>query len=166
MTIHQNIFDQQVLSGILVFQSRNILTKKSLLKCRPTAVDLYTMAVVVEYIVLSLVILILLFIKKGIDKHNTLIHDIANRSVLVTGCDTGFGNLLAKSLDARGVRVFAGCLTSEGAKGLKEKTSSRLETLEVDVTNEESVTNALKYVESSLNGEGIHYYYTMSYLYN
>ena len=40
-------------------------------------------------------------------QHHVEIRGIPNRSVLVTGCNTGFGNLLAKSLDPRGVRVFA-----------------------------------------------------------
>lgn len=32
----------------------------------------------------------------------------------VLGCDSGFGSALAKTLDSIGMKVFAGCLYSEG----------------------------------------------------
>ena len=32
------------------------------------------------------------------------------RAVFITGCDTGFGNDLARRLDELGFKVFAGCL--------------------------------------------------------
>ena len=31
------------------------------------------------------------------------------RAVFITGCDTGFGNLLARRLDSYGFTVLAGC---------------------------------------------------------
>ena len=34
--------------------------------------------------------------------------DLTDKAVLITGCDTGFGLLLAKQLDELGVHVFAG----------------------------------------------------------
>lgn len=43
------------------------------------------------------------------------------RSILVTGCDTGFGHDLAIELAAKGWRVYAGCLTEQGMASLKEK---------------------------------------------
>ena len=36
---------------------------------------------------------------------------MTKKAVLITGCDTGFGNLLAKRLANEGVTVFAACLT-------------------------------------------------------
>lgn len=45
---------------------------------------------------------------------------------MITGCDTGFGNMLAKRLDKDGVKVFAGCLTESGAQKLKSETSDQL----------------------------------------
>jgi hypothetical protein len=36
------------------------------------------------------------------------------KAVLITGCDTGFGNELMKRLDKEGFVVFACCLTQQG----------------------------------------------------
>ena len=41
--------------------------------------------------------------------------DIAGRWVLVTGCDSGFGQGVIGALVARGAQVIACCLTEEGA---------------------------------------------------
>lgn len=76
-----------------------------------------------------------------------------DRYILITGCDTGFGNLLAQRLDGLGCHVFAGCLTEKGAADLKEVTSERLCALLLDVTNGESVRNCLTLVKSKLPSE-------------
>ena len=52
-------------------------------------------------------------------KRTPILDQIINRHVLVTGCDSGFGNLLARKLDQIGCPVFAACLTEDGAKKLK-----------------------------------------------
>ena len=39
--------------------------------------------------------------------------------VVISGCDTGFGNMLANALSAEGYRVFAGCLTPGGVESFK-----------------------------------------------
>ncbi|KAL4225493.1 retinol dehydrogenase [Mactra antiquata] len=72
------------------------------------------------------------------------------RHVLITGCDTGFGNILARSLDKQGVPVLAGCLTEQGAEKLKKETSSRLKTLVIDVTNEQSIKKAVEFVQKNV----------------
>lgn len=72
------------------------------------------------------------------------------RWVLVTGCDTGFGHRLTLDLDKRGARVFAGCLTAEGEKRLKEKCSEHVVTFRLDVTREDSIQNAVNLVSSTL----------------
>jgi len=41
------------------------------------------------------------------------------KCVFITGCDSGFGRSLALRLDSKGVLVFAGCLTVEGASSLR-----------------------------------------------
>ncbi|KAK6320860.1 hypothetical protein J4Q44_G00078360 [Coregonus suidteri] len=53
----------------------------------------------------------------------------------VTGCDSGFGNLLCKRLDRRGFRVIAGCLTEKGADDLKSATGPYMKTVLLDVTS-------------------------------
>uniref|UniRef100_V5HGU4 Putative 17beta-hydroxysteroid dehydrogenase type 2 n=1 Tax=Ixodes ricinus TaxID=34613 RepID=V5HGU4_IXORI len=40
--------------------------------------------------------------------------DSAGKAVLITGCDTGFGNLLTRKLATKGYHVYAGCLFSNG----------------------------------------------------
>jgi NAD(P)-dependent dehydrogenase (short-subunit alcohol dehydrogenase family) len=71
------------------------------------------------------------------------------------GCDSGFGHELAKRLDSLGVTVFAGCLFPEdaGAKELKSTSSNLLHILHLDVTREEHVRNAVKYVKDSLGNK-------------
>ena len=78
------------------------------------------------------------------------VDNITSRYVFITGCDTGFGNLLTQMLDAKGVSVFAGCLTPTGARDLSDKTSSRVQTVLLDVTDKESVTKAYEIVKSKL----------------
>ncbi|OTF73574.1 hypothetical protein BLA29_010652, partial [Euroglyphus maynei] len=48
-----------------------------------------------------------------------------NKIVLITGCDTGFGNRLALKLDRLGFHVFAGVLNidGDGVQQLREKCS-------------------------------------------
>lgn len=45
-------------------------------------------------------------------------------------------------LDKRGLKVFAGCLTSKGVKELKDKTSPQLEAFICDITKEDDIRNA------------------------
>ena len=81
--------------------------------------------------------------------------NILNRHVFITGCDSGFGFSLAKCLDEIGVPVFASCLTEKGKKNLQERCSSRLKTLLLDVTDEKSINEAVKFVQKNLpKGQG------------
>ncbi|XP_054716879.1 estradiol 17-beta-dehydrogenase 2-like [Uloborus diversus] len=75
-----------------------------------------------------------------------------NRAVLITGCDSGFGHALAKRLDSVGFHVFAACLFPEGkgACDLKKECSKRLQILELNVKEDDSVRNALNYVKENL----------------
>ncbi|KAF8793642.1 retinol dehydrogenase 7-like [Argiope bruennichi] len=75
-----------------------------------------------------------------------------NKAVFITGCDKGFGRMLARRLDSMGYKVFAGCLDPDGeeAKKLKDTISSHLEVIPLDVTKISSIQNALKTVENKL----------------
>jgi len=78
------------------------------------------------------------------------------RYILVTGCDTGFGNKLAKRLDGLGCHVFAGCLTESGGAQLKAECSEKLYVLSLDVSNEASVQKAFDIVKTALpKGQGL-----------
>ncbi|GFN78488.1 11-cis retinol dehydrogenase, partial [Plakobranchus ocellatus] len=76
------------------------------------------------------------------------------KAVLITGCDQGFGYLLAKRLDGAGYKVFAGCLKAneDGPKRLKAETSPKLEILQLDVTKEDQIEAARSTVADSLEG--------------
>ncbi|CAG5122352.1 unnamed protein product [Candidula unifasciata] len=88
--------------------------------------------------------------------HSLKVGNITDKYVFITGCDSGFGHLAAKQLDKLGFHVFAGCLTKEGAKSVRESCSSRVTTVELDVRSTESIQQAVKQVESSLPpGTGI-----------
>lgn len=62
--------------------------------------------------------------------------------------------MLAEALDILGYRVFAGCLNAvgDGAKELKQKTSSNLVIVQLDVTSDVQVAEARATVERSLDG--------------
>ncbi|XP_048218382.1 retinol dehydrogenase 5 isoform X2 [Perognathus longimembris pacificus] len=75
--------------------------------------------------------------------------------VFITGCDSGFGRLLALRLDQRGFRVLAGCLTPSGAENLQQMASSRLHTTLLDVTDPHSVQQAAKWAETHVQEAGL-----------
>lgn len=72
------------------------------------------------------------------------------KAVLITGCDTGFGNMLARSLSQQGFLVYAGCLDSntEGAMVLKKCRNVRV--LQLDVTKDNQIDEALEAVKRDL----------------
>ncbi|XP_018425108.1 PREDICTED: retinol dehydrogenase 7-like [Nanorana parkeri] len=88
-------------------------------------------------------------------RQSLILDNLIDKYVFITGCDTGFGNILAKNLDRRGIRVLAACLTDKGAENLKEETSSRLQTVILDVTDSESVSSAAKWVSSIVGEQGL-----------
>ncbi|KAJ8255488.1 hypothetical protein COCON_G00193520 [Conger conger] len=80
---------------------------------------------------------------------------IGQRWVLVTGCDSGFGHTLAQQLDRRGFHVIATCLTEEGSSELKDVTSSRLKTVLLNVTDGDSMNNAVAFVRKEVGEQGL-----------
>ncbi|XP_032656046.1 D-beta-hydroxybutyrate dehydrogenase, mitochondrial-like [Chelonoidis abingdonii] len=83
----------------------------------------------------------------------------AGRAVLITGCDSGFGHLLALRLHRLGFTVFAGCLCpgGEGARRLLREAASGsgpLRVLPLDVTRERDVAAAKEFVLSNLPETG------------
>ncbi|MCA9719022.1 MAG: SDR family oxidoreductase [Myxococcales bacterium] len=82
------------------------------------------------------------------------------KSVLITGCSTGFGRLTAQALATAGHRVFAtmrapGGKNAEHAASLTswaEREGLALEVLALDVTSEASIAAAVARVEESAGG--------------
>ncbi|CAN7994695.1 unnamed protein product [Ixodes pacificus] len=73
------------------------------------------------------------------------------KAVLITGCDTGFGHLLAERLAKEGFYVFAGCLFSDGNDAKELRSSSNIHVLQLDVTKEDQVELALEEVKNKLD---------------
>ncbi|XP_044141896.1 retinol dehydrogenase 7-like isoform X1 [Bufo gargarizans] len=88
-------------------------------------------------------------------RQSQILENLSDKYVFITGCDTGFGNLLAKQLDKRGMKVLAACLTDTGAENLKKETSSRVQTMVLDVTDSQGVRSAADWIEQHVKEEGL-----------
>ncbi|KAM5287664.1 short-chain dehydrogenase/reductase family 9C member 7 [Ctenodactylus gundi] len=88
-------------------------------------------------------------------KNCNLVRNLSEKYVFITGCDSGFGNLLAKQLVERGMRVLAACLTEEGAQKLQQETSYQLQTVLLDVTKTESVKAVAQWVRDQVGEQGL-----------
>ncbi|XP_076318642.1 dehydrogenase/reductase SDR family member 9-like isoform X2 [Tachypleus tridentatus] len=77
---------------------------------------------------------------------------VNNSVVLVTDCDSGFGWECARRLDKLGFYVFAGFRNphEDRALRLQAKTSKNLQLVQLDVTKNEDVKNAAKFVQERL----------------
>ncbi|XP_063285769.1 retinol dehydrogenase 7-like [Pelobates fuscus] len=83
------------------------------------------------------------------------VKDVCEKHIFITGCDTGFGNLLAQRLYRKGFIVIAACLTEKGSQELKACTSSSLRTVILNVTNPRSIDNAVAYVATETGNKGL-----------
>lgn len=84
------------------------------------------------------------------------VDDFDEKYVLVTGCDSGFGNLVAKQLDRQGFHVIAACLTESGSSELKTASSQRLKTVLLNVTDSASIQNAVEMVQRETGERGLY----------
>lgn len=82
------------------------------------------------------------------------VENLREKYIFITGCDSGFGNQLARQLDIQGLRILAGCLTQKGAEELERVTSDRLKTIILDVTSTESVAAATEWVKGCVGNKG------------
>ncbi|KAM6949862.1 11-beta-hydroxysteroid dehydrogenase type 2 isoform 2-T2 [Lycodopsis pacificus] len=83
-------------------------------------------------------------------------HAPHGKAVLITGCDSGFGNATAKHLDALGFEVFATVLdlSGDGARDLQRTCSPHLTLLQVDITQPQQVQQALLDTKAKLGLKG------------
>lgn len=79
--------------------------------------------------------------------------DPTGKAVFITGCDRGFGALLARRLDSEGYKVFAGCLFPDSveARTLEEQSVSGLRVVPLDVTKDQQVADAVQEVQRLLD---------------
>ncbi|XP_048784619.1 retinol dehydrogenase 16-like [Lagopus muta] len=104
---------------------------------------------------LWLLVLLGLWLLRRWHRERQTVPGLEDKFVLITGCDSGFGNLLARQLDARGLQVLAGCLTESGAARLQAATSSRLQTVLLDVTSSSSIAAAVAWVRERVGQRGL-----------
>ncbi|RXM93955.1 Retinol dehydrogenase 7 [Acipenser ruthenus] len=101
------------------------------------------------------VLLALLWVLGWLWRDSLLVGKISEKFVFVTGCDSGFGNLLCKRLDRQGFRVLAGCLTQKGADDLQRSSGPNLKTVLLDVTDSASVQRAVEWVQGEVGERGL-----------
>ncbi|XP_061060509.1 retinol dehydrogenase 16-like [Eubalaena glacialis] len=104
---------------------------------------------------LYLVVLVGLYYLLRWYRERQVVSHLQDKFVFITGCDSGFGNLLARQLHLRGLRVLATCMTEQGAEQLRNQTSDRLETVILDVTKTESIAVATEWVKERVGDRGL-----------
>lgn len=88
-------------------------------------------------------------------KELSRVSDKASKYVYITGCDSGFGNLLARHLDKKGFRVIAGCFTEKGEEELKKSCSGNLITTHLDVRSKDSVAKVAAMIKDEVGQRGL-----------
>lgn len=83
------------------------------------------------------------------------VSDKNSKYVYITGCDSGFGNLLARHLDKLGFRVIASCFTEKGEEDLKKSCSSNLITTHLDVSSQESIDKVAAMIKDMIGARGL-----------
>ncbi|XP_060734575.1 retinol dehydrogenase 7-like [Tachysurus vachellii] len=81
--------------------------------------------------------------------------DRGSKYVYITGCDSGFGKLLACHLDKCGFCVVAACFTEKGEEELKKSCSSRMSTVHLDVRKPESIDKAAASIKELVGQKGL-----------
>jgi 11-cis-retinol dehydrogenase len=77
--------------------------------------------------------------------------DPSGKYVLISGCDTGFGNSLAIDLDKQGFNVFAGVYSADNKATLVKQLSSRANVFLLDITRQEDIESAYEIVKGKTN---------------
>ncbi|KAM6945833.1 retinol dehydrogenase 7-like [Aplochiton taeniatus] len=81
--------------------------------------------------------------------------DKSDKHVYITGCDSGFGNMLARHLDKEGFCVIAACFTEKGEEELRKACSARLTTVHLDVTNVDNITKVAAVIKDKVGQRGL-----------
>ncbi|KAL6115510.1 dhrs9 [Pungitius sinensis] len=81
--------------------------------------------------------------------------DKDSKYVYITGCDTGFGNLLARHLDKKGFKVIASCFSERGEEDLKKSCSGNLTTTHLDVRSKDSIAKVAAMIKEKVGERGL-----------
>ena len=82
-----------------------------------------------------------------------VVSHLRDKFVFITGCDSDFGNQLARQLDLRGLRVLAACLTEQGAEQLRKQTATGCRRRSW-TSPRQSVSTATKWVKECVGDRG------------
>jgi hypothetical protein len=74
-----------------------------------------------------------------------------NLIIVITGCDSGFGEMLSVRFSQLGFKVISGCLTDDGVKKLSSLVTKAVP---CDVTKENDIQNLVQTVEQVSNDTG------------
>ncbi|CAF1461057.1 unnamed protein product, partial [Didymodactylos carnosus] len=72
--------------------------------------------------------------------------DPTGKYVLISGCDTGFGNILAKELDRQGYSVLAGVYSN--TQQLVKELSSKATVFKLDITKQQDIDDVFELVKN------------------
>ncbi|GFO33237.1 D-beta-hydroxybutyrate dehydrogenase, mitochondrial [Plakobranchus ocellatus] len=110
---------------------------------------------VIAYIILAVVVIVTVLVGYRL---LTLRHvNPEGKVVLITGCDSGFGNACARRLNAAGYTVVAACLddTSEGAQRLMEMANGHMIVIKLDLTDDDSVESCKTKLKTLCGNHGM-----------
>ena len=79
-----------------------------------------------------------------------------SKTVLVTGASSGIGRACALRLDRAGWQVFATVRKDSDANRLQSEASSRLQTVQLDVTDADQVKETAQVVAEAVGANGLH----------
>ncbi|CAF2621809.1 unnamed protein product [Rotaria sp. Silwood2] len=77
--------------------------------------------------------------------------DPNGKYVLISGCDSGFGNALAIELDRQGFNVFAGIYSEDSKPVLTKQLSSRATVFLLDITRQQDIDSAYELIKRKTN---------------
>uniref|UniRef100_A0A7M5X8V5 Uncharacterized protein n=2 Tax=Clytia hemisphaerica TaxID=252671 RepID=A0A7M5X8V5_9CNID len=78
------------------------------------------------------------------------------KTILITGCDSGFGYHTALDLSSAKCYILAGCLTKDGAYRLESDKKFNGKAFVMDVTKNDDITDAVKLVEKETENKGLY----------
>ena len=107
-----------------------------------------------DYLTLAAAMVVIILLRRFARSFFPVFISPEKRAILITGCDTGFGNLLAVKAQQYGFYVFA-CCFSESSEGAAALAKRGCHILEMDVTKQESIDAARIQAEERLEAEGL-----------